>query len=103
MSKNSRATASGTSAPPNPDVFVTAYKREGRGRVGDALALVVVNLSTEAQSLEVAVPGACVDGFSAFTTSELESVIDAGSVPVEDGRLRISLAAQSTTTFVSEP
>jgi O-glycosyl hydrolase len=84
-------------APSNPDVLVTAYARRSGGVV-----LVAVNLSTEAQSVSVAVAGGCVDGFSAFTTSELDSVASAGHIDAVDGLLSLTLGPQSATTFVSD-
>lgn len=84
------------SQPASPDVHVTAFKND-KGQ----LAVVLVNQSTEPESVDIGIAGGCAESFRSFTTSETEAVADTGEVPVADGRASITLNAQSVTTLVS--
>lgn len=83
-------------APAAPDVYVTAYKGDGR------LVIVAVNQSTAPQNVTLDADGACVDTFTRYVTSVDKNVDDDGEVLLEAGRATVTLEAQSVTTFVSE-
>jgi glucuronoarabinoxylan endo-1,4-beta-xylanase len=65
------------------------------------LVLVAVNQGTEPQNIDIAVRDSCVEEFSRYATSESKSLSEDGEVTLRDGRLSVTLDAQSVTTFVS--
>lgn len=82
--------------PSAPDVYVTAYKGEGR------LVVVAVNQSTAPQNVTLDAAGACVDTFTRYVTSADKNVDDDGVVLLDAGQASVTLEAQSVTTFVSD-
>jgi glucuronoarabinoxylan endo-1,4-beta-xylanase len=77
-------------------VDVTAYK-DGPGKV----VVVALNQATEARTINLDVFGSGVTGFDRFTTSQTKNRQDDGAVSLVDGRVQVTLDAQSLTTFVS--
>ena len=77
------------------DVSAAAVEQPSR------LVLVAVNQGTEPQNIDIAVRDSCVDEFSRYATSESKSLSEDGEVALRDGRLSVTLDAQSVTTFVS--
>lgn len=78
-------------------VDVTAYKN-GPGKV----VVVALNQSNQAQTINLDVFGSCVTGFERFTTSQTKNRRDDGAVTLANGRVQVTLDAQSLTTFVSQ-
>lgn len=78
-------------------VDVTAYKN-GPGKV----VVVALNQSNQAQTINLDVFGSCVTGFERFTTSQAKNRQDDGAVTLTNGRVQVTLDAQSLTTFVSQ-
>jgi glucuronoarabinoxylan endo-1,4-beta-xylanase len=76
---------------------VTAYKN-GPGKV----VVVALNTSAQPQNIALDVFGSCVTGFDRFTTSQTKNTQNDGVVALENGRVAVTLDAQSLTTFVSQ-
>lgn len=79
-------------------VDVTAYKN-GPGKV----VVVALNQATEPRTIDLDVFGSCVTAFDRFTTSQTKNRQDDGPVTLANGRVQVTLDAQSLTTFVSQP
>jgi O-glycosyl hydrolase len=78
-------------------VDVTAYKN-GPGKV----VVVALNQATQARTINLDVFGSCVTDFERFTTSQTKNRQDDGAVALANGRVQVTLDAQSLTTFVSQ-
>jgi O-glycosyl hydrolase len=72
------------------------------GEPSSRIVLVAVNQGTEPQNIDIAVRDSCVAAFSRYATSEIKSLSEDGEVALLDGRLSVTLDAQSVTTFVSD-
>jgi glucuronoarabinoxylan endo-1,4-beta-xylanase len=89
------------------DVHVTAFDVPAaaasaeEGEQLSRLVVVAVNQGTEPRNIDIAVRDSCVDEFSRYATSESKSLSEDGAVALRDGRLSVTLDAQSVTTFVS--
>jgi glucuronoarabinoxylan endo-1,4-beta-xylanase len=86
----------GASQPQVNGVQATAYKN-GPGRV----VVVAINESNAPQTTSLDVFGACVESFNRFTTSQTKNAVDDGPVALANGRVTVTLDAQSVTTFIS--
>jgi glucuronoarabinoxylan endo-1,4-beta-xylanase len=87
----------GASQPQANGVQATAYKN-GPGRV----VVVAINESNAPQATSLDVFGGCVESFDRFTTSQTKNAVDDGPVALANGRVTVTLDAQSVTTFVSQ-
>lgn len=61
-----------------------------------------LNQSNQPQTISLDVFGSCVTAFQRFTTSQTKNRQDGGAVALTNGRVQVTLDAQSLTTFVSQ-
>lgn len=78
-------------------VDVTAYKN-GPGKV----VVVALNQAAQSRTISLDVFGSCVRGFDRSTTSQTKNRQDDGGIALANGRVQVTLDAQSLTTFVSQ-
>lgn len=78
---------------PTTDVYVSAYKK------GDDVVTVLVNKSTSAKTITLAIPGTKVQTWEKYVTSSSKNVAKEANVVDADGTFQITLDAQSLTTL----
>jgi O-glycosyl hydrolase len=83
------------SPPPNPNVYVTAYKNNAQ------IIVVAVNSNDFAQTVNLNFLNTCQNQFSIYTTSATKNVAYDGVVTLTNLGASVTLEAQSITTYVS--
>ena len=83
------------SPPPNPNVYVTAYKNNAQ------IIVVAVNSNDFAQTVNLNFLNTCQNQFSVYTTSATKNVAYDGVVTLTNLGASVTLEAQSITTYVS--
>jgi O-glycosyl hydrolase len=83
------------SPPPNPNVYVTAYKNNAQ------IIVVAVNSNDFAQTVNLNFLNTCRNQFSVYTTSATKNVAYDGVVTLTNLGASVTLEAQSITTYVS--
>jgi hypothetical protein len=83
----------GATAKPEKEVFASAYKSKD----GDSVIVVLVNRDYKnGKEVTVKVPGAKIETFHMYTTSQAKNAKDEGEVEVKDGAVTIKMDAGSS-------
>ena len=82
---------------PAPGVSVTAFRGGDKG----PLVVVAINSGETAQQIEYRLDGCQVKSFTPYRTSASENLVRLDNVKPDQGRLLVSLPAQSVTSFVA--
>jgi len=83
----------GATAKPEANLFASAYKSAD----GDSVIVVLVNRDfKKSKTVTVKVPGAKIETFRVYTTSEVKNAVDDGEVEVKDGSVTITMDPGNT-------
>jgi hypothetical protein len=85
-------------ASPANGVFLSAYKDKATGD----FAIVVINKNDSEQALSIAIDGATASAATPYRTSEQENLKKLDAVKFADGKLPVTLAPKSVTTFAGK-
>jgi glucuronoarabinoxylan endo-1,4-beta-xylanase len=81
------------------NVLVTGYKNPTDG----TLVIVAINSNTAAAPVSFFISGNTPCSMTPWVTAAKDNLTSKDKVSISDGRLSVSLAAQSVTTFVGKP
>ena len=84
----------GATINPEPEVYASAYKSAG----GDSVIVVLVNRDYKnGKTVTINVPGANIETFHVYTTSEAKNAEDEGEIEVKNGSATITMNAGNST------